>query len=112
MDTFYILDDQGNSNFLGVDVNGRTSGFVDVSYRHHFESNSYPLKCQNTNINTIPYKAFHRGAEVQMNLLVALTFMAYFSWLLEPVHLGKRHSKASYFYRHACYFLSDSATIV
>ena len=31
---FYILDDQGNSNFLGLDVNGRTSGFVDVSYRH------------------------------------------------------------------------------
>ena len=34
MDTFYILDDQWNSNFLGVDVNGRTSGFVDVSCRH------------------------------------------------------------------------------
>ena len=27
--------DQGNSNFLGIDVNGRTLGFVDVSYRHN-----------------------------------------------------------------------------
>ena len=34
MDTFSILDDQSNSNFLGVDVNGRTCEFVDASYRH------------------------------------------------------------------------------
>ena len=35
LDTFNILDDHCNFNFMGVDVNGRTSEFVDASYRHH-----------------------------------------------------------------------------
>ena len=34
LDTFSILEDHWNSNFVGVDVNGRTSQFVDASYRH------------------------------------------------------------------------------
>ena len=34
LDTFYILDDHCNSNFMGVGVNGRTSEFLDALYCH------------------------------------------------------------------------------
>ena len=34
LDTFYILDDHCNSNFMCVDVNGRASEFVNASYRN------------------------------------------------------------------------------
>ena len=35
LETFSFLDDHYNSNFIGVDVSGRTSDIVDASYRHH-----------------------------------------------------------------------------
>ena len=34
LETFSFLADHYNSNFMGVDVNGRTSDLVDASYRH------------------------------------------------------------------------------
>ena len=44
LDTFHILDDHCDSNFMGVDVNGRTSEFVDASYRHQIKAGSAEVK--------------------------------------------------------------------
>ena len=44
------------------------------------------------------------------NLLEVLTFMAYFSWLSEPLCLRYRLCKVSYFYR-ILFFLTVSAKI-